>query len=342
MNPNPSWWSRIPFWREALMGGVALIASPGMILHAQQAGAVTGRVTAASGIQPVASAEVFVSGTQLIAVTDADGVYRLPRVPSGVVEIRVERLGYLPQSRLVDIHVGATVTLDFGLGVSAVSLDAVVATATGPHRRRELGNSAVTVQAVTELETSTPANITDLLRGKAPGVQVVQSSGTVGTSSTVKIRGNSSISLDNTPLIYVDGSRISNNIRSGPGVGGQNTSRLNDLNPNDIETIEIVKGPSAATLYGTEAAAGVIRITTRRGRTGLNEWAYRASLGANWDNTDWPDNDVNLRSPFLLGAAARDTVYTTNLLEGVGTDQDPWRTGFEQAYGASLRGGSRA
>ena len=96
------------------MEGVALIASPGLILHAQEAGAVTGRVTDASGIQPVASAEVFVSGTRLIPITEADGVYRLPRVPSGVVEIRVERLGYFPQSRLVDIAVGATVTLDCG------------------------------------------------------------------------------------------------------------------------------------------------------------------------------------------------------------------------------------
>ena len=301
---------------------------------------LTGRVTDASGVQPVVSAEVIVSGTQLIALTDADGVYRFPRVPAGVVEVGVERLGYLPLTRLIAVGSGETVTADFSIAVSAVAPDAVVATATGPRRRRELGNSAATVEVSQELETSTPLTFPDLIQGKAPGVQVAQSSGTVGTSSTIKIRGNSSISLDNTPLIYVDGSRISNDIRSGPGVGGQNASRLNDLNPFDIETIEIVKGPSAATLYGTEAAAGVIRITTRRGRTGPAEWTYRASLGANWDATAWPDNAVDLRSPFLLGAAARDTVYTTNLLQGLGTDQNPWRTGLEQGYGVSLRGGA--
>ncbi len=325
------------------VGGVMTAAallwpSPHMALEAQQS-VVTGVVTDASGVQPVAAADVFIAGTPLIVVTDANGLYRLTNVPSGAVELRVERLGYVPQSRLVQATPGATVTVDFQLEVSAIALDAVVATATGPQRRRELGNATATVQAARELETTTPGTLTDLLQGRAAGVQVVQSSGTVGSSATIKIRGNSSISLDNTPLIYVDGSRISNDIRSGPGVGGQNTSRLNDLNPNDIDAIEIVKGPSAATLYGTEAAAGVIRITTRRGRTGLSEWTYRSSLGANWDATDWPSNAVSLRSPFLLGPPARDTVYTLNLLEGVGTDQDPWRTGLEQSYGAALRGG---
>ena len=323
----------------ALILGLAATASVGDDLHAQQTGAVTGRVSDASGVQPVASADVFVPGTTLISVTDEEGAYTLTGVPSGGVEVRVERLGYLSQSQSVEVASGASVTADFNLDMSAVALDAVVATTTGPQRRREIGNSTAAIQVSRELETSAPVSITDLLQGRAPGVQVAQSSGTVGGSSTIRIRGNSSISLDNTPLIYIDGSRISNDVRSGPGVGGQNTSRLNDLNPNDIETIEIVKGPSAATLYGTEAAAGVIRITTRRGRTGLNEWTYRSFLGANWDATAWPGSAVNLRSPFLLGAGARDTIYTTNLLEGVGTDQDPWRTGLEQGYAASLRGG---
>ena len=312
---------------------------PASVLQGQEVGVVTGRVTDVSGRQPVAAADVFVSATSLVSLTDENGVFRIDGVPAGVTEIHVERLGYLSASLSVEVLAGGTAIADVSLNLSAVALDAVVATATGPRRRREVGNATSTIEVANELVASAPATLTDLLQGRATGVQVAQSSGTVGASSTIKIRGNSSISLDNTPLIYIDGSRVSNDVRSGPAVGGQNTSRLNDLNPLDIESIEIVKGPSAATLYGTEAAGGVIRITTRRGRTGPSEWSYRSTLGANWDATDWPESSVSLRSPFLLGAAARDTVYSINLLDGVGTDQNPWRTGLEQAYGASLRGG---
>ena len=306
---------------------------------AQGTGVITGRILDAATSLAVGAAEVAVSGTQLVALTGADGSYNLPNVPVGDVVVAVTRLGYLQENRSLLVQAGETLVADFALTVSAVALDGIVATAVGLQRRREIGNATSIILAARELETSTPTTFTDLVQGRAPGVQVLQSSGTLGSSATIKIRGNSSISLDNTPLIYIDGARASNEIRSGPPVGGQNTSRLNDLNPYDIESIEIVKGPSAATLYGTEAAAGVVRITTRRGRVGASEWTYRTSVGAAWDPTQWPDNAVNLRSPFLLGPSARDTVYTTNLLEGIGTDQDPWRTGLERAVGVSLRGG---
>ena len=162
--------------------------------------------------------------------------------------------------------------MDFSLLVSAVALDELLVTATGLQRRRELGNAAVAIQVDDELERAAPVNLTSLLQGRATGVQILQSSGTVGAASTIKIRGNGTISLSNTPLIYIDGARVSNSVQSGPGVGGQTTSRLNDLTLEDIESVEIVKGPSAATLYGAEAAAGVIRITTKRGRSGITEW----------------------------------------------------------------------
>ena len=184
-----------------------------------------------------------------------------------------------------------------------------------------------------------PANLTALLQGRITGVQVLQSSGTVGAASTIKIRGNGTLSLSNTPLIYIDGSRVSNNVQSGPGVGGQTTSRLNDLALEDIASVEIVKGPSAATLYGAEAAAGVIRITTKRGRSGIAEWTFRSELGANWDGTDWPATVWNPRSffdplqdvselfapgvipPGTNFATIPDTLYTMNLLgDGVGGD----------------------
>jgi TonB-dependent starch-binding outer membrane protein SusC len=265
-------------------------------------------------------------------------------------------------SEIVEVRPGETVSRDFRLSVSPVALDEFVVTATGMQRRRELGNAAVTIQAEQEMARVAPANFSELLQGRAAGVTVLRNSGTLGAASTVKVRGNSSISMDNTPLVYVDGARISNDVLGGPDVHGQTTSRLDDLTVEDIESIEIVKGPSAATLYGTEAAAGVIRITTKRGRPGTAEWTLRSGVGANWDDTDWPASVWNPRAffgeafdvanffppgvfpPGTLISVIPDTLYTMSLLGGRTGATDfgtPWRTGLEQTHGVSLRGGGR-
>ena len=361
LKPCPRFSSR---W-GGLVAGLALhfVLLPTSFLEAQQTGSVTGTVTDAASLRPVSEARVFIAGTAVVAFTDIEGSYRISEVPVGEVEMRLERLGYAPVVRTLQVVAGQISTVDFSLLVSAVALDELLVTATGLQRRRELGNAAVAIQVDDELERAAPVNLTGLLQGRATGVQVLQSSGTVGAASTIKIRGNGTISLSNTPLIYIDGARVSNSVQSGPGVGGQTTSRLNDLTLEDIESVEIVKGPSAATLYGAEAAAGVIRITTKRGRSGITEWTVRSEWGANWDDTDWPATVWNPRSffdplqdlselfapgqiaPGMFFATIPDTLYTMNLLgDGVGGDTSygtPWRTGVEQVYGISLRGGAQ-
>ena len=356
--------ARPSFRRPAFvfLGAAALyLLLPNANLEAQD-GTLTGTVTDASSLQPVSDARVYIPGELFLALTDGEGRYSLEGLPAGVVEIRVERLGYAAGTGTFTIPAGGTATADFSLEVSAVALDGLVVTATGLQRRRELGNAAASIEVDDALRRSAPQNLTALLQGRAAGVQVLQSSGTVGSASTIKIRGNGSISLNNTPLIYVDGSRVSNSIAGGPGVGGQSTSRLNDLSLEDILSVEIVRGPSAATLYGAEAAAGVIRITTRRGQAGAPEWTVRSGWGASWDNTDWPETVWNPRSfyeatydvseLFIPGelpegvyfAAIPDTLYSINLLgDGIAEDGKygtPWETGIEQVYGATLRGGS--
>ena len=345
--------------RVTLVAAAALACSPSL-LSAQQTGAVAGTVRDPN-LGPLAAAAVFVPGTGLRALTDAQGSYRIEGVRAGTVEVRVQQLGYAAAARLVQVQAGATVTVDFALSVEAVGLDELLVTVTGLQRRRELGNTTATLQAPRELDRAAPASLITLLQGGATGVQVRQSSGTVGGSASLKIRGNTSINLSNTPLIYVDGTRVSNDMTSGPGVGGQTTSRLNDLNLDDIESIEIVKGPSAATLYGLEAAPGVIRITTKRGRPGATEWTLKAEWGASWDATEWPETVWSPRSlwgerldvselfavgevpPGVYFATIPDTLYTLNLLEIGRAGEDvyatPWRTGAEQATGISLRGG---
>ena len=298
MNLEPC--PRFSIRRGGLVAGLALhfVLLPTSFLEAQQTGSVTGTVTDAASLRPVSDARVFIVGTAVQAFTNVEGSYRLSEVPAGEVEMRLERLGYASVDSTLQVAAGQTSAVDFRILVSAIALDELLVTATGLQRRRELGNATAAIRVADELERAAPVNLTALLQGRATGVQVLQSSGTVGTASTIKIRGNGTISLSNTPLIYIDGSRVSNSVQSGPGVGGQTTSRLNDLTLEDIESVEIVRGPSAATLYGAEAAAGVIRITTKRGRTGATEWTFRSEWGANWDDTDWPETLWNPRSFF--------------------------------------------
>ncbi len=326
---------------SARLGGVVMLAAAAWLLAgelgAQQPGSVAGTVVEAAQLESLPAAQITVVGTDLGAITDPAGAYRIDGIPAGPAELRIQRLGYAPVVRTIEIEPGTTHTVDVELDASPVALDALVVTAVGAQRRRELGNAATTIHASRELLVDAPASLSSLLQGRAPGVQVMRSSGSIGTASTLTIRGQGSISLSNTPLIYVDGARISNALDSGPEVGGQTISRLDDLNPDDIETIEIVRGPSAATLYGTEAATGVLRITTKRGRSGTSEWTFSSELGANWDDTKWPDRVFHPRAFF--GDQAADTLYTMNLFTGEGTDLDPWRTGLEQSYGISFRGG---
>src|SRR5690554_1005122 len=126
-------------------------------------------------------------------------------------------------------------------------------------------------------------NMDQLLAQRSPGVIMLPGTGQVGTGSAIRIRGNSSLSLGNEPIIYIDGVRMDSNPRRGPAQrGGANVSRLNDINPSDIESIEIIKGPAAATLYGTEASNGVIQIITKRGATGAPQFNLTARLGTTW------------------------------------------------------------
>src|SRR5207249_3355842 len=169
-----------------------------------------------------------------------------------------------------------------------------------------------------------------------------------GTGSRIRIRGSSSLSLTNEPIIVVDGIRVENGATgqtaTSIGVGGQTPSRLNDISPEDIESIEIVKGPSAAALYGTDAANGVIQIRTKRGRPGPTKWNGYVEGGVLNDITAWPANYTSVTNAGAscsltqasAGVCAIDTVRTFNPLEV----NSPFQTGSRQQYGVSASGGS--
>jgi len=152
-------------------------------------------------------------------------------------------------------------------------------------QKRTLANAISSISASDAVQLAPPQDISNLINGKAPGVTILQGSGSVGSGARIKIRGSSSVALNDAPLLYIDGVRVNNNEGSGVTVQGFSSgivSRINDLDPESIETIEIIKGPAAATLYGTEASNGVIQIITKRGKEGKPVFNLTMSQGTNW------------------------------------------------------------
>ncbi|MFW6192389.1 MAG: SusC/RagA family TonB-linked outer membrane protein [Gemmatimonadota bacterium] len=312
-----------------------------------QEGTVTGQVVDASNLEPVVGAQVFFPDLDEGTLTNEEGRYRITGVPAGSHEVRVRLLGYRSANQNVTVESGETATADFQLSVSAVSLGEIVVTQTGEQEARELGRAVTTIDAGNEVERSKSRTVNDLIKGRSTGTVVRSSSGSVGTGSNFNIRGNTTLSLGNTPLIYIDGVRVSNDNVGIGGMGqfftgGQQSSRLNDLSPEDIESIQVLKGPSATTLYGSEAASGVLVIETKQGSGDESRWTGRAQVGGNWDSTDWPSVAYNPTDDITvpLGGLAKDTTYLMNLLEGKEAGiAPPFRTGLEQNHAGTVRGG---
>jgi len=325
-----------------LLAGVAVTPAFG------QTGEVEGRVIDGQTQAPLAGVEIRVEGTDLRAVTGADGRYRLAGVPAGSVRVSAMIIGYEPVRQALQLQGGQTATVEFALKRSVFSLEAVVVTATGGERRRESGNAIATIDAAV-VQESQINTVTDLLTGRAAGVQVLPSEGTTGMGARVRIRGANSVSLSNEPIVYVDGVRISAyNDPVSYETGGAAPSRLNDLDPNSIESIEVVKGPSAATLYGTDAANGVLWITTKRGRSGAPRWQAYAQGGAVVDPYTYPAsyravaaNGTECRLfDVAAGACTQARIDSLSPLEAPALS--PFRTGSVQEYGANVAGGTEA
>jgi TonB-linked SusC/RagA family outer membrane protein len=353
-------WSVGSYLRPTLIA-VAAMLLPG-IAAAQQA-SISGRVTAApGGTLPLGDTRVFLVGTSLATTTNSEGRYTLRGVPTGAVEVRVIHVGFQEQKKAVTVAAGGTATLDFSMVAAVVKLQEVVTTATGQQRKVELGHSITTLGDIGQnVETKPVTNLADLMVAKAPGVSVLPGNMT-GSAPVIRIRGTNSLSLNNEPIYVVDGVRISSN-SIGLGTGGTSSSYLSTLNPEEIEDIEIVKGPSAATLYGTDAANGVVVITTKKGRAGATQWTWHAEGGAVQDRNDYPTQYANwghcvgsactaaeLSSPVRCvlvtisggirpnASCVQDSVTSYNLLKTAGVT--PISTGHRDQYGGQMSGGS--
>lgn len=333
----------------------ATLAASAVVAFAQT-GTLAGRVTTQAGDQPVADARVGLAGTTVVTATNADGRFTLRGVPAGSHVVRVLRVGFQEQRQTVTVAAGETQTLNVALARAVVQLQEIVTTATGSQPRVELGNTVARINASERVQTAPVSNVQDVLAAQTPGVTVTGGS-QVGAGSRVRIRGNSSLNLSNDPIYVIDGVRMTSATGSPLFTGGAQPNRANDINPDDIESIEIVKGPSAATLYGTDAANGVILITTKRGTAGRTQWNAWGEGGAIKDYSDYDYNytlaghsPANPATLYLQGECtlpkvasgfcAADSVRTYSPLHDAAAT--PIGTGYRNKVGTSARGGVSA
>ncbi|HEX7243684.1 MAG TPA: TonB-dependent receptor plug domain-containing protein, partial [Longimicrobiaceae bacterium] len=283
-----------------LLAAAALLGVAAPPLAAQSAGTVQGTVVETGNRRPLAGVRVEVAGGGPGTVTGSTGEYTLANVPAGRVQLRASMLGFSPATATASVAAGQTARADFALVATAVSLDAIVVTGTpGATSRRELGNSIVKLDAEEVIEKTTVSDVTEILQSRTPGVQILSNSGTPGAAADIVVRGAGSLTSVR-PVIYVDGIRYSDSSLGNFGASGagttafstQVTSALSFINPEDIESIEVLKGPAAATLYGAEAAAGVIQVITKKGPRGQQrtQWNVKYEFGRNEIGSDIPDN----------------------------------------------------
>ena len=315
----------------ALLPRLALAQDPGA---GARTGIITGTVIASGSLRPLQGAQLQVAGTSTGTMTDANGRFRLTQLSGTSVSVIVRLIGYAP--RTATLRVGET-SARVELTEAVTTLDQVVTTGTpGATQVRAIGNAVSQVSAADVVRTAPVSDVQQLLNARVPGLTILPASGNVGTGGSVRVRGVASLSLSNEPILYIDGVRANNAPDAGPNIRqGRQANRLNDINPEDIESIEVIKGPAAATLYGTEASSGVIQIITKKGRSGAPAWDIAIKQGANWLK------DVGSKVPTVYSRAADGVLDSINLYEAEkAAGRNPFQTGRSQSYLGSLRGGT--
>ena len=224
-----------------------------------QVGQMAGVVS--SDNEGLAGANVILEGTPYGTAANVAGEYYIENIPAGDYTVTVTYVGYANESQEVTINAGEELQLNFSLRTSAINFEQVVVTGTGaPARRKALGQT-INIISSDDLNSGSVQTVTDALQGRIPGL-VGANMGGQGGAARIRLRGTVSLTQRNQPLIYIDGVRIDNSMTDNASIS---TSRLNDIDVNTIDRIEVIKGAAAATLFGTDAASGVIQIFTKRG-----------------------------------------------------------------------------
>ena len=331
---------RAPAGLAAAFAAVLALASG---LTAQtNTGTVTGRVTDAASQRPLDAVVVSIDETAFGTLTNTSGNFILLGVPAGEYTIRSTRVGYRELSQTITVTAGGTAQANFAIEQTAIELNEIVVTGAGVATEvRKLGNSVATVD-VASLEDKPITSFSDILQGREPGVVGLPGAGDTGASGRIRIRGSASLSQTNEPVIYLDGVRIDRGGGGGWGAAQAATRRFDDIDPNSIERIEILKGAAAATLYGTEASNGVIQIFTKRGQQGAPRWSFQTNQTAITSPTDrfiphadFPRSAEEVaRMQHRWGVSLQPyEVYEVDYMSEL------YNTGFAQTYSGSVSGG---
>lgn len=308
--------------------GLLPLAVATTVAAQEQGGTVIGRVTDAANEAPLFNAQISLDGTTRGNLSNAEGRYMLLNVPAGTYTVRVRLLGYAPAQQEVTVAEGGTVTADFALTSQAIAVEGLVVTALGLEREeRALTYPVQTVTAET-LERTPEVNLVQALQGQSAGIQVVQSSGRPGASSTIQIRGQSTFTGSSQPLFIIDGIPVSIDLDAEAGGSiygrGQAGNRSMDFDLTNIDEISVLRGAAATALYGSRASGGAVVIKTKKGTPG-QPMRFEYSTSYRMDDpiiagyvTDW--------------AAGRDRLLCDGRLQSQGgycQSGYPTTTGFE-------------
>jgi TonB-linked SusC/RagA family outer membrane protein len=332
--------------------GTAVRPTTGIVPMSQQGVRLVGRVTDARTLTGVGQATVHIEGTPLGAIADADGRYAIAGVAPGNHGVIARRVGYSALTQTITIRGDSGIAhLDFALTATPTKLDEIVTTAIGDQRRYQVGNVISTINVDSIASTAPVTSITDILASRAPGLEVVETGGLTGSGEAIRIRGQSSMALQSDPIVIVDGVRQDNS----PGgsynllVGVVPTpNRLNDIDFSQVATIDVLKGPAASTEYGTDAASGVIVITTKRGISGKAQWHASAEEGLNDIPTGFPDyyyswghrtggSNAATECPLVRSSHRPQSTNGTCVVDSV-THYNPLNHSATSIYGVGTRG----
>lgn len=267
-------------------------------------GSINGRVIDSASQDGISNVVVAVVGSTVRASTNNKGFFAVRNLPPGTYTLIFSVLGYSQQQlQEIEVQDGPVGNVTVRMSPSAALLGGVVTTATGVQRKIEVGNSITTLNVDSIMKVAPITSVVDLLENRVPGMTVQRTSGQPGDPSRVRLRGAGSIYQNNDPILIVDGVRVyaaqsdrRNQNNTQGGVRDEEVvtaygapSPLDQIDPHVIETIEVLKGPSASSLYGSDAANGVIVITTKRGASGPPRWNVSGSLGTEYLPGKWPN-----------------------------------------------------
>jgi len=277
---------RLPSFVCRTVLAVILAAAP-QVAAAQGSGAIQGSVADSSTGQPIAGVQVTIVGTSLGTITSDDGRYVLRAVPARALTVRAQRIGYAPLEHQVTLAANDTATVNFTLVPVAAQLSETVVVGYGTATRRGV-SSAISSVGAEQLANAPTASVESALKGKAPGVQVMENAGNPGNGLSIRVRGPASLNAGNQPLYVVDGVPILEGSYGQFGTGGQDVTAISALNPDEIASIDILKDAAATAIYGSRGSNGVVMITTKRGQAGKPKLTFNAYYGRQDNPREYP------------------------------------------------------